>query len=473
MNYYLAIDQGSHASRAALYDADGQLVSICMESISLIRSANGHIEHDAIRLLNSVNKALHHLLHHLPSKIKNSISACGLACQRSSVVACNPRGHPLSPVISWQDIRGNSYLDTLPLTNAHVQAISGLPLSPHYGASKCRWLLDHHPHVKRTPKKALYLAPLASFLLLHLLHKPRFMIDHSQAQRMQLMDLVTLNWSKTLMNAFGISPNNLPECKPMCDHYGRLLDTHIPVTAVCGDQNAALFGSGKLPSETALVNLGSGAFILRKLPRLKKSRQQLTGVAYSSHRHKKTTYLREATINGAGNALHWYQQQLTPELRENWHDQLPLWLDHVTCPPLFINTVGGLGSPWWSNSIQPHFIDDQSNVAANAVAIIESILFLIQDNLTLMHCEHPLSVLKLSGGLSRLDGLCQKLANLSGIPVQRSGDKETTARGAAWLASGANTAWKTACVDNFEPMEDNNLYLRYQRFKQLLSALLA
>ncbi|MEE9303262.1 MAG: FGGY family carbohydrate kinase [Thiotrichaceae bacterium] len=490
MNYYLAIDQGTHASRAILYNETGQLISSQVEPVSLSRLENGHIEQNALEIVHSVKKALKTLLKGLETDIQKNIKACGIACQRSTVVACNPQGLPLSPAISWQDVRGDSYLNPLPLTAERVQQTSGLPLSPHYAASKCRWLLDHHPQVKKTPIDHLYLAPLSSFLLLHLVQSSPFVIDHSHAQRMQLMDIKTLDWSDELIHAFGIPRRCLPVCKPMCDDYGLLLDTKIPITAMCGDQNAALFGSGGLTHETALINLGSGAFVLRKLTTFKKSKRLLSGIAYSTPKSSTTEYLREGTINGCGNALSWYQQQLDTEGSadvNNWRDQLPLWLTEIDNPPLFINSVGGLGSPWWSNQIEPHFIPQQDinesiseNISAKSVAIIESIVFLIQDNLNLMTQEHPITLLKLSGGLSQLDGLCQKMANLSQIPVQRLVDKETTARGVAWLASGKNTAWPIAddgCLESifeptFEPIKDMGLDNRYQQFQHQLSRLL-
>ncbi len=495
MNYYLAIDQGTHSSRAMLYNEKGVLQASQVEPVSLFYRENGHIEQDPVALLHSVRKALNRLLGALSTTIKQHIHSCGLTCQRSTLVVCDKQGSALSPAISWQDTRGQPYLTSLSLSAERVQTLSGLPLSSHYSASKFRWLLDHHPALKGRPTDSLYLAPLTSFLLLHLTQDARFVIDHSHAQRTQLMDIQQLDWSEDLTTAYHIPVNSLPLCKPMCDDYGLLENTSIPITAVCGDQNAALLGSGMLNNNSALINLGSGAFVLRKLPTFKRSTQLLTGIAYSSRYHQKVDYLREATINGAGNALSWFhqQQQWNEKEIEQWQQQLPGWLESINNPPLFINTVGGLGSPWWSNPIPAYFEDEDDSplnneehnskhIGAKSVAIIESILFLIEDNLRIMTQEHPLTLLTLSGGLSQQDGLCQKLANLSQLPVQRLSDKETTARGIAWLSSQPNdkneasenkakTPWAINIDQTFQPIEDKALEQRYQKFHHQLTRL--
>lgn len=476
MEYTLAIDQGSHASRAILYDENGALVDHRAKPVTLFRSKNGFIEHDPLEILDSVNTALASLLASLSSEVYDNIVACGLACQRSTVLACTKQGEPLSPAISWQDVRGAGYLDSLPLTTKQVQDLSGLPVSPHYAASKCRWLLEKNSTViEAIPGDNLYLTPLSSFLLFHLLGNSQFVVDHTQAQRMQLMNIESLDWSERLTHAFQIPMKLLPACKPVCHDYGLLRNTHIPVRAMCGDQNAALFGSGPMNQETALINLGSGAFILRLLPALKKSEELLTGIACSTG--NKALYMREGTVNGAGNAVEWF---LNKYPIADWKEQLPVWLDNINQPPVFINTVGGVGSPWWLHAIEPCFINEQAGrdehegLAAKAVAVIESIVFLLQDNLNIMHQEQRLSLLKVSGGLSQLDGLCQKLANLSQLPVKRMVDRETTAHGIANLTNGCklSNSDRTEQFDAYfvpdEKNQNKDLFERYQVFRNYL-----
>jgi glycerol kinase len=329
------------------------------------------------------------------------------------------------------------------------------------------WLLRHSTAVRQHGYSTLRLSPLVSYLLFHLVEDSPYVVDYSNAQRTQLFALDTLTWSQRLCQWFDVDKNCLPECLPMSTRYGQLCDSGVPVMAVCGDQNAAMFGVGVLQQGEVLINIGSGAFVLRELGKFSSSINQLTGIASADI--DSVSYMREATINGAGNALSWAQQQWQVD---DLFDRLPHWLETVKQPPVFINTVGGLGTPWMCSGASPGFVvNGNYSAGEKIVAVIESIVFMIQVNLELMAAEAPLKRLRVSGGLSNQDGLCQKLSNLSGLVVERSQVTEATARGAAWLAAGRPGSWNSK--DNeagmtcrkYLPRQDEALDSRYQLFK--------
>ena len=463
--YFLGIDQGSHSSRAVLFNGDGEVVEQASRSVTPARPSAGRVEYEAGALLGSVENAVNSVLAALGKSNAGQVSACGIATQRSTVLAWDAQGNALSRALSWQDVRGNNLVDKLRTHEQDISEISGLPLTPYYSASKMRWLLQHEESVGLCDRAELRLSPLASYLLFHLLDNRAYKIDYSNAQRTQLFDLNALTWSQRLCRWFGVDAAFLPDCSPMCSDYGRLLATSTPVTAVCGDQNAAIYGAGMLVPGVALVNIGSGAFILRELARFSNSKQ-LTGIAYADA--DSIRYMREATINGAGNALSWAEQQWG---EQDLVSQLPGWLREVTEPPVFINAVGGLGTPWMRSDIRSTFIGKAScSNAEKAVAIIESIVFMIQANLELMAVEAPLKSLRVSGGLSNLDGLCQRLSDLSGYVVERSDVAEATARGAAWLAAGRPRHWQSDSAEadagmRFTPQKSEGLACRYRLFR--------
>ncbi len=510
MTYYMAIDQGSHASRACLFDEAGELVCEHTKKIKTRQINDSHIEQDANEIVESVKEVVNKLLSEVSTE--QIIVACGIATQRSSVVAWNKNGTAISPVLSWQDTRGKQLLAKLKKNEAEIQQLSGLPLSAHYGASKLNYLLAKAKH-NGTTLDSLRLSPLISYLLFHILDEHPYIVDHANAQRTQLFDLNKLNWSTRLTKLFNIPKHLLPDCvavlKTPDSPHGKLANTDIPVCAINGDQNAAIFGSGLLTPETALVNFGTGAFVLRLLSHYSASKKQLSGIACSDH--NSVQYIREATINGAGSALNWLKKrhQVNDILK-----QLPAWLNEgslneaslnktelnkIRQPPVFINTIGGLGSPWWLNNIDAKFIESEftksghslkkvktnlattdlvaSNITANiatanlateAVAIIESIVFMVCINLQIMQSEHTITRIRVSGGLSQLDGLCQRLANLSALRVERMKLPETTARGVAWLAGGKPDGWSNVELDVFKPVINPALTKRYAMFSTIL-----
>jgi glycerol kinase len=478
LRYHLAIDQGTHASRACLFDETGQLVCEHSEKILLRQISRTHIEQDADEIVNSVKQVVTEVLHQVTPG--DEITSCGIAIQRSSVVAWLDDGTAISPVLSWQDTRGSQQLDNLRDVESEIQQLSGLPLSAHYGASKLHYLLSETKKQDIVTGR-LRLSPLISYLLFHILDAHPYIVDHTNAQRTQLFSISDLNWSPRLTELFQVPLHTLPNCIPVLNHtdmaHGKLAGTEVPVTAVIGDQNAAVFGAGSLPAETALVNFGSGAFILSVLPHYQASKKQLSTIACSEN--STAHYSREGTINGAGSALTWLEKRYM--VNDLWK-LLPVWLNEYKQPPLFINSIGGLGSPWWNNSTEAKFIAsdnssdelasgglDSGELASHAVAVIESIVFMVCVNLEIMQSEQSLTRLRVCGGLSQLDGLCQRLADLSTLSVERMNIPEATARGIAWLAAGKPESWSNIEVEVFEPENNTVLNERYTRFSIILN----
>ena len=456
----LALDQGTHASRACLFNAAGDMLFTHTENISLNRIDAHRVEQDPQQIIRSLQDCIAAAIE-AADRFNSPIGCCGLAIQRSSVLAWRPQGEALSPVLSWQDTRGASQLESLRHRKRHIQALTGLPLSPHYGASKLAWL--RRQFATRNP---LRLSPLVSHVLFHLLATSPYLCDPVNAQRTQLFALQQGDWSARLCDWFGVPQHLLPACRPVLRDYGQLRQAAIPLTAVSGDQNAALFGAGEPPADTALVNIGSGAFVLQLLDDYQNSDKQLTGIACSDSRHIR--YLREATVNGAGNALQWLQQG---ETAIGLHEHLDGWLQQTDPSLIFVNSIGGLGSPWWNNHIPPRFInlspggDKPAPLQQKAVALVESIVFMLHANLEIMQRQQAIARLQVSGGLSQLDGLCQRLANLTGLAVERSTLTGATARGIAWLAAGRPGEWQeTGRPQHFLPDADPGLHRRYRHF---------
>jgi glycerol kinase len=481
LRYYLAIDQGTHASRACLFDETGQLVSEHTKKIQLKRINRTHIEQDANEIADSVKEVLARVLQQVTAE--DTVAACGIAIQRSSVLAWLNDGRAISPVLSWQDTRASQQLTDLRNNESEIQHLSGLPLSAHYGASKLHYLLNKTLHESgnlNITADSLRLSPLVSYLLFHILEEHPYIVDHTNAQRTQLFGIADLDWSARLAELFDVPLQTLPDCVPVLNNtdmaHGKLAATEIPLTAISGDQNASLFGGGLLSAETALVNIGSGAFALRLLPQYQASKKQLSTIACS--KNHTVQYAREATINGAGSALTWLEKR--HKVNDLWK-QLPAWLKKIGLDkneplPVFINSVGGLGSPWWNNRVEPHFlvIDNALNkaeptLAEQAVAVIESIVFMLCINLEIMQSEQALKRLRVCGGLSQLDGLCQRLADLSALPVERLDLPEATARGIAWLSAGKPDGWSPVEVVTFKPANNTALSERYVSFSATMN----
>ena len=134
----LALDQGSHSSRAVLFDTVGTQVASAHVPVGTRREGDDRVEQEPWELLQSLRTAA---LDVCDGEVTRGlpIAGAGLATQRSTLV-CWERssGRALTEAISWQDRRNAAGLDHLQPLAGRVREITGLPLSPHYGASKLR-----------------------------------------------------------------------------------------------------------------------------------------------------------------------------------------------------------------------------------------------------------------------------------------------------------------------------------------------
>jgi glycerol kinase len=415
------------------------MLAKAQQAVDLQVLSHTGIEQDPQQLLGSMQQVLQKVLADPAVDAANIVTA-GLATQRSSVVAWNRiTGAALGPVLSWQDRRTGPFMATLEEHAQQVEQRTGLRLSPHYGAGKLHWLLVNAPAVSAAAgHDELLCGPLASYLLYHLLQGHPALVDQANASRTLLWNLQDRDWDEFLLGLFAVPRNALPACRPICSDYGDTVIGDIPLRAVNGDQTAALYAQGQPPDNTIIVNIGTGAFVLLPVedPATRPA-GLLAGISQSTA--QSTSFYIEGTVNGAGAALQWAGKRLAVDDLEQ---QLPAWLASVEDPPLFINTVGGLGAPWWQSGPQPYFSTPAPAAPEAMVAVIESILFLLQANIVLLQSQYPaIERIRISGGLSNLDGLCQRLANLSGLEVQRPYQVEATARGIAWQAAGCPADW--------------------------------
>ncbi len=467
----LAIDQGTHSSRALVFDRQGRLKSSAAREIGLTHPQADWAEQDGMEVVASVRGAVEQCLAALGAAAAQVASA-GLAIQRSSSICWDSAtGVPLSPIISWQDRRTHLEVDRLAAQADSIHRRTGLFLSPHYGATKFGWCLEHLPEVQRASReRRLCWGPLASFVVYHLLRERPRMVDPQCASRTQLWSLDTRDWDPDLLRLFSVPPAVLPRCVPTCHQYGTLVaqGREIPLTAVNGDQSAALFAFGWPQEEVAYVNIGTGAFVQRALEhRPEYAPRLLTGIVLADG--SSTVYMLEGNVNGAGTALTWLAEELH---RDDLLARLPEWLARPEEPPLFLNGIGGLGGPFWQPEFQSRFIGT-GDAWQRAVALVESIAFLLLANLEEMaKAVAPARRIRVSGGISRLDGLCQRLADLTGTPVQRREDPEATARGVAYLAAARPPGWNSATPEEqFLPRTNAALQARYRRWRDELARL--
>jgi len=458
----LALDQGGTTSRAIVFDGDARVVARASVEVATTYPGPDRVEQDAEDLVRSLRRAVKEVVKKLGPRADQLVAA-GLATQRSSI-ACWDRtnGAAMSPVLSWQDRRAGDRLEAVREHEAEVRALTGLRLSPHYGATKLAWCLDRVPAVREALQSGrLAFGPLAGFLAFRLLDERPLIVDVANASRTLLLDVRAGDWSPRLLDLFGVPRSALPRCVPTRGELGTLDigRRKIPMRVLTGDQSAALFADGPPRSDVAYVTFGTGAFVLRPVEGESPAADRLL-ITLVDREGDRTLLALEGTVNGAGAALAWIVEEL--DLEDPTRD-LERWLADEQDPPLFRNGVGGLAAPFWVPDFASGF-EGEGSPQAKIVAVLESVVFLVVTILREMHSAlPPPTLLRAGGGLARLHGLCTRLASLSGVPVVRPAETETTARGLAVMLGAAGA---TEEVERFESEPDEALNARYVRWRE-------
>lgn len=445
---YLCLDQGGSASRALVFDRRGRCLSSARREVAHQRPRPGWVEQSPDAVVDSLREVAAEALARLDARQRDTVQASGLVCQRSSLLAWDRySGKPLTPVLSWQDVRAADWLSAQNLDAESIHARTGLYPNAHFGLSKLRWLLDEDAAVQAARRAGrLCFGPLASFLARQLLRERPTSVDPCNASRTLLLDLGASQWSEDRLDTFGIAPDWLPTIAP-CDTLRGHLDidaTALPMRLLSGDQSAAAFAFGAPKVDMAYANLGTGAFIYRptntpvRLPRL------LCSLIHEGREQRH--FAVEGTVNGAGSALAWFASthgvgDIENLLADSWSED----------PPVFLNGIGGLGSPDWRAGFPSRFIGEGS-AGARAVAVAESIVFLLARNLRCLqslpgHCAE----LRISGGLTGADPLCQRISDVTGLVLRRPAHCEASARGSGFLLAGEDADWQALPDRVFEP----------------------
>jgi len=458
----IAMDLGTTSIKAALLTRQGALCHITSQPAPAISHKDGQYESDALRYAETAEAVLAACLACTDQK-----PPLGLCSQRSSFLIWDkPSGNPVTPLISWQVNRGRRYQDQTGNAEALIPALTGLRLTPYYYAPKLSVLLHDNPQWREKLVRGAWLAgTLDTFLIRRWTHGQYFCTDASMAARTLLMDIHQQQWSSVLCDLFNIPAAILPQIS-LTTGLNVPLSNDVVLQASAGDQSAALYASVLNDPSKALVNLGTGGFVIRYLDEKAKPLDGfLQTLIYQDQNH--TTYMAsEGTLNSISSALAPYP------FREC--DIVDFAASNIFC----LAEPSGVGAPYFCSNLGLCFSESTENLTPKQIAtlLLEAIVFRVARILEAYHQQSPLSQVYLSGGLSELACLQQGIAQCVSFPILHLQQKDTSLLGAAMLA----TAVKSRIFPLTHPIEIQTgrrnivaLLEKYQQWQLWLDDLLA
>ena len=440
--FLLAIDQGTTSTRAILFDSGARPVSSHAIELRQYYPANGWVEHDAEEIWQATLACCRTAMKGVAPR---DIAAIGITNQRETTVIWEKAsGKPLHNAIVWQDRRTAERCRALKAKKwePKVAAKTGLLLDPYFSGTKMEWLLDHIPGSRaRGEKGELALGTIDSWLIFKLTGGRVHATDVTNASRTMLLNLKSLAWDKDMLKLFNIPEKMLPQVRDSSCEFGMtegsLLGAPIMIAGVAGDQQAAAFGQACFAPGDVKSTYGTGCFALVNtggtVPR---SRNRLLATSFYRAK-KKTAYAIEGSIFIAGAVVQWLRDGLGVIGKADEIESLVARAKSAE-GLFFVPAFTGLGAPYWDPNARGAILGLTRDMGAAEIAraALDSVCFQTRDLLEAMGRdmgEAP-KRLKVDGGMVKNDWFCQRLADLTGLPVDRPQVTETTALGAAYLA---------------------------------------
>ena len=437
----LGIDQGTTGSRAFLFDERGKVVTSAYSEFEQHFPRPGWVEHDAGEIWQVTRKVCHDALR--DAGIDGSgLTAIGITNQRETAVAWDrDSGEPLHRAIVWQDRRTAGRCDRLKADGLEpmFRERTGLVLDAYFSGTKYEWMIKEGD----VPPDACF-GTIDAWLLFKL--TGRFATDYANASRTLLFNIRERAWDPELCETLGVPIGSLPEPVRNAEVLGETEEFggRVPIAALVGDQQGALYGQACLDEGLGKNTYGTGNFLLRNAgtgaPLLEQG--LITTIAWGIE--DRVVYALESSMFVTGAGIQWLRDGLQIIGNAAETEGLARSLDGND-GVYFVPALTGLGSPHWDPYARGTIVGLTRGCtrAHIARAALEAIAYQSVDAVRAQNAALgvELTELRVDGGATANDWLMQFQADMLGVPVLVPEIADTTVLGAAYLAGVATGQW--------------------------------
>ncbi len=449
--YVLSLDLGTTGNRAILFNQQGNVVGQAYKELTQHYPQPGWLEHDAVEIWQDVCGCIQQVM--IDNRVESQeIAAIGLTVQRETCLLWDKTtGKPLHNAIVWQDRRTAEMCDRLRAEGQAevIEQKTGLVLDAYFSATKLAWLIDWvKQNLPDTNWDNVMAGTIDTWALWNLTGKQVHATDVSNASRTMLMNLDTGTWEQSLLDLFNIPRQIMPEIKPSMGLFGKsdrsILGSEIPISAIFGDQQAALFAHGCDQPGLLKCTYGTGCFLVAQTGTkvTRSNNKLLSTVAWSTK--EQTNYALEGAIFTTGASIQWLRDGLKLIDNAASTESLCNQVDSSN-GVYFVPALSGLGAPHWDMKARGAFLGITGGVQREHMvrSVLEAIAYQVKEVVNAVNKDsaNPVSLLKIDGGAAQNNFLMQFQADALGVPLERPQVLDATAQGAAFGAGLAIGFW--------------------------------
>ena len=474
--YILSIDAGTSSSRAVVVNNLGEIIGISQYEFQQFFPKSGWVEHDPMEIWNTQLRAIKDVLKKTNINA-NMIQSIGITNQRETTVIWNKNtGLPVYNAIVWQDRRTADYCADLKNKNLEQKFTdkTGLLLDPYFSGTKIKWILENDPKLFQLAKdNQLAFGTIDSWLIWNLTCGEVHITDVTNASRTLLFNIHSLEWDQELLNILNIPYNILPKIVSNSEFVAHINDgvlgQEIPITAIAGDQQSALFGQMCFNKGDVKNTYGTGCFSMMNTGShiVKSSNKMLTTVAYQIN--GTTNYAIEGSVFIAGSLIQWLRDGLGIISKAN-EIELLAESESTNGGLTLIPALTGLGAPYWNPDAKGAIFGITRNTSKGHIAraALESIAIRTYEIILCMEKDANIefSSLKVDGGASKNNLLMQIQSDLLQKEVIRPMITECTALGVAFMSGLSSGYWSS--IEDLKKLNKKNDTFQPKESKQEL-----
>ena len=451
--FLLGVDQGSSGSRALIVDEAGSVQGYAYQPLARLHPKPDWVEQDPMAVANGVAAVITEAIG-LAGCHPSEIAACGLTCQRNTEFVWDARnGRPLANAITWQDLRTRTLVKEVEKSPFAVEAKRRLGYTPgtYMTGLHLKWRLQQETAVIEAAKSGhLRIGQSALWLITALGQANGHKMDSSLVQATGLYDFRAQQYWAEWLDWLGVPLAALPEATPTLHNFGTLQiespsgeTAVIPVMAMIGDQQAALFGHGCRTPGDAESTHGTAAYVKvflgDNIPY-----QEHINVYNAWHLGDQQTYCLEAPTTVIGAAIRWMRDNA--RFIDEYEDVERL----ATAVPdsggvMFVPAFTGLDAPYNDPNARATLLGMTLGTTRGHIvrAFLEALAYQLRAIKETIASDAGVAMgqMLVGGGVSASDIACQIQADLLNIPILRPTFTETTAWAAALLAGLQVGVW--------------------------------
>lgn len=247
-SYMLGVDIGTTTTKAVLFSEHGKVIHQDSIGYPLYTPDISTAEQNPDEIFQAVLQVITNIMKHHSDKPLLFVS---FSSAMHSIIAVDENDNPLTPVITWADNRSEAWALKIKdeWNGIEIYKRTGTPIHPMSPLSKITWLVNDHPEIARKTKKYI---GIKEYIFKKFFNQ--YVVDHSLASAMGMMNLHTLDWDEEALKIAGITRAQLSTLVPTTTLFK---NCHVDLAKQMGIDPQTPFVIGA--SDGVLSNLGVNA----------------------------------------------------------------------------------------------------------------------------------------------------------------------------------------------------------------------